>query len=70
MHTHPNGAKRLIQLLQLALKMRVPPPNPLQHRPLVLCIRSGVVKTIRRAERQRHRQLLEAARSRYQALSY
>jgi hypothetical protein len=42
---HAN-AKRLIQLLQLALHMRVPPPEPLQARPPVHCDRCGAVMTI------------------------
>jgi hypothetical protein len=39
-------AKRLIQLLQLALQMAVPPPNPLPERPPVRCDRCGQVMTI------------------------
>jgi hypothetical protein len=42
---HTN-AKRLIQLLQLALQMSVPPPNPLPERPPVCCDRCGQVMTI------------------------
>jgi hypothetical protein len=42
---HTN-AKRLIQLLQLALQMAVPPPNPLPERPPVRCDRCGQVMTI------------------------
>ena len=42
---HAN-AKRLIQLLQLTLHMRVPPPDPLPPRPAVLCDRCGEVMTI------------------------
>ena len=42
---HAN-AKRLIQLLQLALHMRVPPPEPLPPRPPVHCDRCGAVMTI------------------------
>ena len=42
---HAN-AKRLIQLLQLTLHMRVPPPDPLPSRPAVLCDRCGEVMTI------------------------
>jgi hypothetical protein len=42
---HTN-AKRLIQLLQLALQMAVPPPSPLPERPPVRCDRCGQVMTI------------------------
>jgi hypothetical protein len=42
---HAN-AKRLIQLLQLTLHMRVPPPKPLPARPPVHCDRCGEVRTI------------------------
>jgi hypothetical protein len=42
---HAN-AKRLIRLLQLALHMRVPPPEPLQPRPPVHCDRCGEVMSI------------------------
>jgi hypothetical protein len=42
---HAN-AKRLIQLLQLTLHMRVPAPDPLPQRPPVLCDRCGEVMTI------------------------
>jgi hypothetical protein len=42
---HTN-AKRLIQLLQLALQMAVPPPNPLPERPPVRCDRCGQVMTV------------------------
>jgi hypothetical protein len=42
---HAN-AKRLIQLLQLSLHMRVPPPEPLPPRQQVHCDRCGEVMTI------------------------
>jgi hypothetical protein len=42
---HAN-AKRLIQLLQLALHMRVPPPEPLPARRPVHCDHCGEVMTI------------------------
>jgi hypothetical protein len=53
---HTN-AKRLIQLLQLALQMAVPPPNPLPERPPVRCDRCGQVMTIliRLAQPAHHR---------------
>ena len=53
---HAN-AKRLIQLLQLALQMRVPRPNPLPPRPPVLCQRCGMAMTImaRMLETSHHR---------------
>jgi hypothetical protein len=40
------NAKHLIQLLQLTLYMRVPPPDPLPARPPVHCDRCGEVMTI------------------------
>jgi hypothetical protein len=40
------NAKRLIQLLQLALHMRVPPPDPVPLRSAVHCDRCGEVMTI------------------------
>jgi hypothetical protein len=53
---HAN-AKRLIQLLQLTLQMRLPRPDPLPPRPLVLCDRCGKVMTIlaRMVEPSHHR---------------
>jgi hypothetical protein len=39
-------ARRLIQLLLLALHMRVPPPDPVPLRPAVHCVRCGEVMTI------------------------
>ncbi len=42
---HAN-AKRLIRLLQLALHMRVPPPEPLPPRPPIHCDRCGEVMSI------------------------
>ncbi len=42
---HTN-AKRLIQLLQLTLQMRLPPPDPMPPRSPVLCERCGKVMTI------------------------
>jgi hypothetical protein len=53
---HAN-AKRLIQLLQLTLHMRVPHPEPLPPRPPVLCDRCGQVMTIlvRMVEPSHHR---------------
>jgi hypothetical protein len=51
------NAKRLIQLLQLTLHMRVPRPEPLLPRPPVLCDRCGQVMTIlaRMVEPSHHR---------------
>ncbi len=53
---HTN-TKRVIQLLQLALQMTVPPPNPLPERPPVRCGRCGQVMTvlIRLAQPGHHR---------------
>jgi hypothetical protein len=53
---HAN-AKRLIQLLQLTLQMRLPRPDPLPPRPLVLCERCGNAMTImaRMVEPSHHR---------------
>jgi hypothetical protein len=53
---HTN-AKRLIQLLQLALQMAVPPPHPRPGRPPVRCDRCGQVMTIliRLAQSGHHR---------------
>jgi hypothetical protein len=53
---HAN-AKRMIQLLQLTLHMRVPRPEPLPPRPPVLCDRCGQVMTIlaRKVEPSHHR---------------
>jgi hypothetical protein len=53
---HAN-AKRLIQLLQLTLHMRVPRPEPQPPRPAVLCDRCGQVMTIlaRMVEPSHHR---------------
>jgi hypothetical protein len=53
---HAN-AKRLIQLLQLTLHMRVPSPEQVAPRPPVLCDRCGEVMTIlaRMVEPSHHR---------------
>lgn len=53
---HAN-AKRMIQLLQLALQMRLPPPSPLPQRPPILCDRCGKVMAIlaRMVEPSHHR---------------
>lgn len=51
------NAKRLIQLLQLSLHMRVPLPTPIPPRPEVLCDRCGQAMTIlaRMVAPNRHR---------------
>jgi len=52
------NAKRLIQLLQLTLQMRLARPDPLPQRPGVLCEHCGEVMTIlvRMVEPRHHRQ--------------